>query len=614
MSTILVVEDNAIVREPIAEALRGNGYDVVCAADGAQALSRMREGRPDLVLLDVNMPELDGFAVLGTMRRNPELKDIPVIMLTERAERENIIAAAERRVQGYLLKSQFSIDELFERVAACLGGEPVTAASVVTEESSAQDGYAQWRARAEQASDESPVATRTVTRSRPKNKTVSNEQSAPLPAAVASSMTNVESLEDLAPAITKAELFKLVNEGLELRPLGPIVQNVISVTSNAGCSADDVAKAVKNDQALSIRILKLANSSAYSRGRPVSGVKEAIQRIGIKEVRSMVMTLGVLQRYEGGAGKHVDARLFWEHSIACGLIASAVAKQRQPGKVDDSFLWGMVHDVGRLILLDHVSDQYGCVWDFAEQLALPLEAVEPKVVLVDHCEILEKALEHWQFPRDFTAAVVNHHQSVGNLKRLGPEHFDAAANVALANRLAHALLLGSSGNDVLYPIDDLVEALQLKPSMISGLTETIRDETRDLKFTMLARTGDDDWPDFALQVKERLATEVRPLCISAEPDVDVYRMFCEQITSGSDDMPPGLGVVYLRDADEFSQLTAKFDAAEEPEAAEDTPVVLIVAKGKIDANDPWLASRRYAMLTPPIRIDNFVGAMQQVLG
>ncbi len=611
MSTILVVDDNAIVRDPIAEALRGNGYDVVCAADGAQALSRMRESRPDLVLLDVNMPELDGFAVLGTMRRNPELEDIPVIMLTERAEREDIIAAAERRVQGYLLKSEFSIDELFARVAACLGGEPVVVASVVTGESSAQGGYAQWRARAEQPSTASSATSRRASPPGPRGRTTS-ESDAPAPVC-ATDLADVKSLDDLSPMITKAQLFKLVNEGLELRPLGPTVQNVIAVTGSASCCADDVAKAVTHDQALSIRILKLANSSAYSRGRPVNSVKDAVARIGIQEVRSMVMALGILHNYEGGAGEHVNPRLFWEHSIACGLIASAIAKKRQDSKVDDSFLWGMVHDVGRLILLDHVSDEYGHVWDAAEHLSLPLEAVEAKLMVLDHCDILEQALEHWQFPREFIAPAVNHHNSMQTIKRLGPEHYEAAATVALADRLAHALLLGSSGNEAVYPIDELVQELKLTPRTILQLTETIPDETRDLKFTMLARTGDDEWPDFALQVKERLATEVRPLCISAEPDVDVYRMFCERIASASDDKPPNLGVIYFRDANEFSQLTAKFDAAEEPETAASTPVVLIVAKGELDTNHPWIAPRRYAVLTTPVRIPKFISTMQQVL-
>ncbi len=612
MNTILVVDDMALCREPIAEALRKNGYEAICAADGSEALSFLREQRPDLVLLDVNMPELDGLAVLRTMRRDSRLKGIPVILLTDKADRECIAQAAEQGVQGYLLKSRFSLDELFARVGACLG-EP-TVVSVAQETQTERSGYSQWREKTEQTPTASSTSSRSVRPSKPHGRATSDGESASQAPTGPPIPDDVRSLDDLSPVITKAQLFKLVNEGLELQPLGPTVQNVMAVTGSASCCADDVAKAVTQDQALSIRILKLANSTAYSRGRPVDSVKEAVGRIGIQEVRSMVMTLGVLQQYEGGAGEHIDAHLFWEHSIACGLIASAISVQRQTAKADDAFLWGMVHDVGRLILLDHVSDQYGHAWDAADQLSLPLEAVEAKLMMLDHCDILEQALEHWQFPREFIAPVVNHHHSIHAIKRLGPQHVDAAATVALANRVAHALMLGSSGNEVIYPLNDLVDGLRLEPTAITKLEETIPNETRDLKITMLARANEDGWPDFVTQVKERIAPEFRPLCVSAEPNVDAHRIFCERVGSTSDDEPPNIGVVYLRNADELAKMTEEYETQENARGTSNTPVVLIVGRGKVDAEQPWLSARRHAILSVPVRISGLIRTIGELLG
>lgn len=602
MSTILVVDDMAICREPIAEALRQHGFDTICASNGAEALSILRERLPDLVLLDVNMPKLDGLAVLRTIRRNPNWKTLPVVLLTDQAERETITQAAAQKVQGYLLKSNFSLDQLLGHVESAIGRTPVLSATTsVAEPVEASSRYAKWRAAIEKAP--------TVVAAQPRSPKLAK----PVREVRSTSQAPVNSVSDLVPVITKSDLKRLVNEGLKLKPLGPTVHNVIAVTGNAGCCADDVAKAVSNDQALCIRLLKLANSSAYSRGHLVDSVKEAVQRIGIQEVRSLVMTLGVFDQFEGAAAEHVDPRLFWEHSIACGLAASALAEARHAKNVDDYFLWGMLHDVGRLILLEHASDAYASTWDAAERLGVPLELVEAKMMLLDHCDILEQALEHWQFPRDFIAPVVNHHRSIANIKRLGPAHADAAATVALANRISHALLMGSSGNEVLYPIDDFVEALKLAPAAISDLTSTLRDETRDLKVSMLARTEDQHWPDSTLHVREQLTTKVRPLCISAVPETDPYRMFCDEIAARSDEEPANLGVVYLRDANEYLPLTKKFDTAKDAGTGAATPVVLIVGKGNLDPNHPWLASRRHAVLPSPTRIAELVATMRDLV-
>lgn len=116
MKKILVVDDMAIFREPIAASLRREGYESICASDGRQALNLLCGQRPDLILLDIAMPVMDGLSLLRAIRKQPNLRNIPVIMLTALSERETLTQAIQVGVQGYLLKSQFSLDDLLERV------------------------------------------------------------------------------------------------------------------------------------------------------------------------------------------------------------------------------------------------------------------------------------------------------------------------------------------------------------------------------------------------------------------------------------------------------------------------------------------------------------------
>lgn len=116
---ILVVEDAAIVRDPIAASLRLAGYKTLSAANGSDGLQLLRHERPDLVLLDLAMPVMDGVAFLQHLRADPILASTPVIVLSGTPEAETRLALANRGLtaQSVLVKNQFSLHVLLDRVA-----------------------------------------------------------------------------------------------------------------------------------------------------------------------------------------------------------------------------------------------------------------------------------------------------------------------------------------------------------------------------------------------------------------------------------------------------------------------------------------------------------------
>jgi CheY-like chemotaxis protein len=121
---VLVVDDMAIFREPLQLALRAAGYDVATAADGAQAIAAISNRRPDVVVLDMNMPGMNGVSFLRRLRGAPSLASIPVLVLTANADVEQIKAAMELGVAGYLHKSQFSFRSLIARIEHLVKDRP----------------------------------------------------------------------------------------------------------------------------------------------------------------------------------------------------------------------------------------------------------------------------------------------------------------------------------------------------------------------------------------------------------------------------------------------------------------------------------------------------------
>ncbi|HNU98859.1 MAG: response regulator transcription factor [Verrucomicrobia bacterium] len=117
MSRILIVEDELAMRTALADVLEDEGYRVITAADGAAGLERAIKEKPDLVLLDIMMPKLDGFAVCAELRRLGHTE--PILMLTAKGQVEDRVTGLDVGADDYLVKP-FSTDELMARVRAAL--------------------------------------------------------------------------------------------------------------------------------------------------------------------------------------------------------------------------------------------------------------------------------------------------------------------------------------------------------------------------------------------------------------------------------------------------------------------------------------------------------------
>lgn len=104
MRTALIVEDNPVNRELLRELLMARDYAVEEAVDGLQALNLIKENKPDVLLLDLNMPVLDGFATLQKIREDPKLADLTVLAVTANAMRGDEEKALSSGFDGYLSK------------------------------------------------------------------------------------------------------------------------------------------------------------------------------------------------------------------------------------------------------------------------------------------------------------------------------------------------------------------------------------------------------------------------------------------------------------------------------------------------------------------------------
>ena len=117
---ILLAEDDRILRKAGEVTLSKKGYEVIVAVDGEDALSKAREHRPDLILLDVIMPKLGGFEVLARLQDQPDTRAIPVIMLSNLSDESDVAKARASGARGYMVKSSVGPEQLAKKVAETL--------------------------------------------------------------------------------------------------------------------------------------------------------------------------------------------------------------------------------------------------------------------------------------------------------------------------------------------------------------------------------------------------------------------------------------------------------------------------------------------------------------
>jgi len=118
---ILIIEDEKTLLEAIAKKLEVENYQVVTALDGQEGLEKIKEEKPDLILLDILMPKVDGFEVLEELNNNPDLAKTPVIIISNSGQPVEIERAMSLGVKDYLVKAEFDPQEVIVKVQSVLG-------------------------------------------------------------------------------------------------------------------------------------------------------------------------------------------------------------------------------------------------------------------------------------------------------------------------------------------------------------------------------------------------------------------------------------------------------------------------------------------------------------
>ena len=117
---ILIVEDDKFVRELIVQKLTEEKFEVSSAKDGEEGVAKVESEKPDLVLLDLILPGIDGFEVISRIRKNPDIESMPIVILSNLGEKNDVDRGIKLGANDYMIKAHFTPKEIVEKVRGIL--------------------------------------------------------------------------------------------------------------------------------------------------------------------------------------------------------------------------------------------------------------------------------------------------------------------------------------------------------------------------------------------------------------------------------------------------------------------------------------------------------------
>lgn len=251
--------------------------------------------------------------------------------------------------------------------------------------------------------------------------------------------------------------------------------------SDEGTSFSEIGDIIIHDTSLSARLLRIVNSAYYSFPKKVETISHAISVIGTRQLSDLMLSTIVIDKFKLIPADVIDMRSFWQHSIACGLIARELASYKEDMAREKFFIAGLLHDIGQIILCTKLPELSLRTRQELQAQSKPLHILEHEELGFNHAELGGELLSKWHLSRFHVETTTFHHAP-----NFAPNYSMEASIVYLADVLANTMQLGTSGEGGVQIIlnEEAWDRIELpEPIKLSDLREKIQsayDETVSL--------------------------------------------------------------------------------------------------------------------------------------
>lgn len=265
---------------------------------------------------------------------------------------------------------------------------------------------------------------------------------------------------------------------IDLPTLSIVANNIILITQNPKSSALEVGRAISQDQALVSKILRIANSTFYGFPRKISTIPHAVVILGFANIRNLVLTASIFDTFQSKEGDgYFDREGFWKHSLACGVTSKLIAKRLGIKNLEEVFIWGLLHDLGKLILDAYFREDFTRVVFLVKEKEILIRDAEQQLLGFDHAAVGSLVANKWNLPPAVIKAIRFHHNPP-----LANESMRIVAIVHLADILCRAIGMGNGGDSKVPSInEDSWKLLSLNKQIVKRLFLEMEQEITNAK-------------------------------------------------------------------------------------------------------------------------------------
>jgi HD-like signal output (HDOD) protein len=266
----------------------------------------------------------------------------------------------------------------------------------------------------------------------------------------------------------------------DLPTLPTVIAKLNSAVADINSDAKRIVMLLRDDPAISAKILRVVNSSFYAGSEPTSSMQLAVARIGMVGIRNLATAAAVFGAFRHGPQDAFDRKEFWRHCILCGVAATVLfrcSRARLTRFYTDDILHlaGLVHDMGRIVLDLYFHDPFLAALDASAKGMYPLLEAERRLIGTDHAEVGAWLAQKWNLSPAIQQVIRWHHEPAS----ASAEFRELAALCNAANYICNFQQLGWSGDSAPLYQAQVWDQLGLSPNEAQDISEKIKIESRE---------------------------------------------------------------------------------------------------------------------------------------
>lgn len=220
-------------------------------------------------------------------------------------------------------------------------------------------------------------------------------------------------MSDIAVETVDESVTRLIDQLGDLPAAPVILAKAMKLTSDIQSNIEDISSSISADQTLTAKVIRLSNSPYYGRSTEISSLSEAIKVLGFNQVKSIIITAATSKMFQSVPQTKI-AGILWEHSFATALGARLIVQKYGGLDKEEAYLCGLLHDIGKLVLLQSAPDVYEGIIAKVKETKLPFHKVEGKELGYNHVHLGRVLLTKWRFPANLISQISVHHTTKRN--------------------------------------------------------------------------------------------------------------------------------------------------------------------------------------------------------